>query len=159
MHHRLIFRYWILYSIHGAFGAAEERDMGVFFVLGALFLCWLAARLFFEWPFWWRARLSAIGTVVGHREISGEGGNSTLLVISFEAEDGRTIEMTGSVGPWSHEIRTGSTIGVEYPVGLPKRARLMGSRSSLLKFSDLILGFLALAMLAALAVSFNCRHC
>jgi hypothetical protein len=89
--------------------------MNAILVGTGLVLCWLAARLYYEWPFLRRPRLSAVGTVVDHRDISGEGGNSTLLIIRFEADDGQTVEITGSVGPWSHEIAKGSTIGVEYP--------------------------------------------
>jgi hypothetical protein len=106
-----------------------------------------------------RTRMSALGTVIGYRTIEGEGGNSTLLIIRFEADDGQTIEITGSMGPWSHQITQGSTIGVEYPAGFPKRARLLGSRSSVLDFSDYVLCFLALAMLVAFVISLNCRHC
>jgi len=133
--------------------------MNPFFLGTAFVLFWLAARLYYEWPFWRRPLRSAVGTVVGYREISGEGGSSTLLIIRFEADDGQTIEINGSLGPWTHQIAKGSSVGVEYPAGFPKRARMLGSRSSRLDVSDYVLAFLALAMLVSFAISWNCRHC
>lgn len=109
-----------------AFEKIRARDIDAVVLGIGLGLCWLAARLYYQWPFLRRPRLSAVGTVVGYRDISGEGGSSTLLIIRFEADDGQIIEIDGSLGPWSHEIAKGSTIGVEYPVGFPKRARNAG---------------------------------
>jgi hypothetical protein len=103
-------------------------------LLVGLVLCWLAVRLYYDWLFLTRPRISALGTVVDHRAISGEGGQTPLLIIRFEADDGQTVDVRASLGPWSHQIDVGSTIGVEYPAGYPKKARILGSRSSLLDY-------------------------
>jgi hypothetical protein len=94
--------------------------------------------------------MSALGTVVGHRQTSGEGGQTTLLIIRFEADDGRTIDFTGSLGPWSYEIVEGTIVGVEYPAGFPQKARLLGSRPS---FLDYGLCLVVLAVLIAFIVN------
>jgi hypothetical protein len=119
-------------------------------LLVGLVLCWLAVRLYYDWLFLTQPRVSALGTVVDHRSISGEGGSTPLLIIRFEADDGQTVDVSASLGPWSHQIDVGSTIGVEYPAGYPKKARMLGSRAS---FLELGVGFVVLAILIAFIIN------
>ena len=121
-------------------------------VLIGLVLCWLAVRVYFDWLFLTRPRVGTLGKVVGHGSISGEGGQTPLLIIRFEADDGQTVDVSASLGPWSHQIGVGSTIGVEYPAGYPKKARMLGSRPAYL---DYTVGFAALVVLVAFAVRPN----
>jgi hypothetical protein len=90
--------------------------------------CWLVGRLYLDWFFLTRPRKHALGTVAKHDRISGEGGDTPLLVIRFETDDSRVVDVRGSLGRWSHQFDVGSIIGVEYPVGHPNKARLLQSR-------------------------------
>ena len=65
-------------------------------------------------------------------------------IIRFESDDGRTIEFTNAWGWRSHELAVGSLIAVEYPRGLPHKARIVGSYSPLLAYG---LSVVVLAML------------
>jgi hypothetical protein len=134
------------------FGWVEARDINPGFasVLAGLTLCWLAVRLYHDGLFLMRPRMRALGTVVDHRLISGEGGQTPLLMVRFETDDGQTVDVRVSLGPWSHQIDVGSTIGVEYPAGYPKKARVLGSGSSLLDYG---VCFVVLAILAAFALN------
>lgn len=119
-------------------------------LLIGLVLCWLTARVYYDWLFLRRPLVRTLGTVVGHRSIAGEGGQTPLLIVRFEADDGRTVDIDASLGPWSHEIVEGSIVGIEYPTGFPKKARMLGSRPF---FLDYALCFVALAILIAFIVS------
>jgi hypothetical protein len=123
---------------------------GVASVLIGLVLYWLAARVYFDWPFLTQPRVRVLGTVVGHPSISGEGGETPLLTIRFEADSGKTVDVRASLGPWSHQIDVGSTIAVEYPAGYPKKARMLGSRPAYL---DYAVCFVVLAVLIAFIAS------
>jgi hypothetical protein len=94
--------------------------------------------------------MRALGTVVNHRLVSGEAGQTSLLIVRFEINDGQTVDVRLSLGPWSHQIDVGSTIGVEYPAGYPKKARALGSGSSLLDYG---VCFVVLVILAAFIVN------
>jgi hypothetical protein len=111
-----------------------------------LVLCWLAVRLYNDWLFLRRPRLNARGTIIGYRRIRDDGRQLSLPIIRFEAEDSRTIEFTNAWGSWSHELAVGSLVAVEYPRGLPQKARIPGSHSPLLAYG------LFLVVLATLVV-------
>jgi hypothetical protein len=115
-------------------------------LIGVLVLYWLAVRLYGDWLFRKRQRRNALGTVIGYRRIQQEGGQLSLPIIRFESDDNRTIEFTNSWGSFFHELEVGSIVAVEYPAGLPHKARIVGSYSPLLAY-----GLIAVA-LAALAV-------
>jgi hypothetical protein len=119
-------------------------------LLVGLVLCWLAVRLYYDWLFLTRPRVSTLGTVVRHRSISGEGGSAPFLLIRFEADGGQTVDVRVSLGPWSHQIDVGSTIGVEYPAGYPKKARILGSRASSLDYG---VCFVVLVILIAFIIN------
>jgi|HubBroStandDraft_6_1064221.scaffolds.fasta_scaffold509913_2 hypothetical protein len=95
----------------------------------ALVLCWLAVRLYNDWLFLSRPRLNALGTIIGYRRINDDGGQLSRPIIRFECDDDRTIEFTNAWGWRSHELAVGSLIAVEYPRGLPHKARILGSYS------------------------------
>jgi hypothetical protein len=98
-------------------------------VLGMMALGWLAVRLYLDWFFLTRPRQQALGTVVRHDLISSdEGGQTPVLVVRFETDDGQIADVRDSLGRWSHQLDVGSIIGVEYPDGHPKKARLLQSR-------------------------------
>ena len=97
-------------------------------VFAVMALGWLAFRLYHDWCFLTRRRVSALATVVKHDVISGEGGETPLLVVRFETDDGQTVDVRDSLGRWSRQLDVGSLIGVEYPAGYPKMARLLQSR-------------------------------
>ena|SRR5450432_132519 len=122
-------------------------------LLVGLALCWLAVRLYYDWLFLTRPRVSTLGTVVDHRSISGEGGSEPFLLIRFEADEGLTVDVSVSLGPWSHQIDVGSVIGVEYPAGYPKKARILGSRASFLNYLDYGVCFVVLALLVAFIIN------
>jgi hypothetical protein len=68
-------------------------------VLAAVFgliLYLLAVRIYNDWLFLRRSRLSAPGTVIGHRQINNDGGRLSLPIVRFDTDDGRTIEFTNS---------------------------------------------------------------
>jgi hypothetical protein len=111
-----------------------------------LVLYWLVFRIYQDSLFLRRSRLNALGTVIGYRRIKQEGGQLSLPIIRFESDDSRTIEFTNSWGSFFHELDVGSVVAVEYPAGLPDKARIVGSYSPLLAY-----GLIAVA-LAALAV-------
>jgi hypothetical protein len=111
-----------------------------------LVLYWLVFRLYQDLLFLRRPRLHALGTVIGYRRIKQEGGQLSLPIIRFESDDNRTIEFTNSWGSFFHELEAGSIVAVEYPAGLPGKARIVGSYSPLLAY-----GLIAV-VLAALAV-------
>jgi len=117
-------------------------------VLG-LVLYLLAIRMYNDWLFLSRPRLNALGTVIGYRQTDGEGGQSFLLIIRFDSDDGRTIEFTNSWALWLR-LPVGSLVGVEYPVGFPQKARILGSYSPLLAYG---LAFVILALLTVFAVT------
>jgi hypothetical protein len=108
----------------------------------------LALHLYRDWPFLKRPRLSVLGTIAGHRQIGGEAGQVTLLVIRFESDDGQTVEVTEPYGPWAHELAVGSMIGIEYPAGFPQKARILGSYSPLQAYGT----FVAFAILVGYLV-------
>src|SRR5258708_10872914 len=109
-------------------------------------LYWLAVRIYNEWLFLRWSGLNALGTMIGHRRISDDGGQLSLPIIRFESDDGRTVEFTNAWGRRSHELAVGSLIAVEYPRGLPHKARILGSYSPFLAYG------LFVAVLAALVV-------
>jgi uncharacterized protein DUF3592 len=111
-----------------------------------LVLYWLVFRIYHDSLFLRRPRLNALGTVIGYRRIKQDGGQLSLPIIRFESDDSRTIEFTNSWGSFFHELDVGSVVAVEYPAGLPDKARIVGSYSPLLAY-----GLIAVA-LAALAV-------
>jgi hypothetical protein len=111
-----------------------------------LVLYWLVFRIYQDSLFLRRPRLNALGTVIGYRRIKQDGGQLSLPIIRFESDDSRTIEFTNSWGSFFHELDVGSVVAVEYPAGLPDKARIVGSYSPLLAY-----GLIAVA-LAALAV-------
>jgi hypothetical protein len=112
----------------------------------ALVLYWLAVRIYNDWLFLRWPRLNALGTIIGHRRISDDGGQLSLPIIRFESDDGRTVEFTNAWGWRSHELAVGSLIAVECPRGLPHKARILGSYSPFLAYG------LFVAVLAALVV-------
>jgi hypothetical protein len=116
----------------------------------ALVLSWLAVRLYNDWLFLRRPRLNALGTIIGHRRINGDGGQLSLPIIRFESDDGRTIEFTNAWGPWLHELPVGSLVAVEYPRGLPQKARIPESYSPLLAYGLFVV---VLAVLIAFVVA------
>jgi hypothetical protein len=109
-----------------------------------LVLCWLAVRLYNDWLFVSRPRLNALGTIIDYRQTSDEGGQLCRPIIRFESDDGRTIEFTNAWGWRSRELAVGSLLAVEYPRGLPHKARIVGSYSPLLAYG---LSVVVLAML------------
>jgi hypothetical protein len=94
-----------------------------------LVLCWLAVRLYNDWLFMSRPRLNALGTIIDYRQTSDEGGQLCRPIIRFESDDGRTIEFTNAWGWKSRELAVGSLLAIEYPRGLPHKARIVGSYS------------------------------
>jgi hypothetical protein len=113
----------------------------------ALVLYWLAVRIYNDWLFLRWPRLNALGTIIGHCRISDDGGQLSLPIIRFESDDGLTVEFTNAWGWRSHELAVGSLIAVEYPRGLPLKARILGSYSPFLAYG------LFVAVLAALIVA------
>ena len=111
-----------------------------------LVLYWLVFRIYQDLLFLRRPRLNVLGTVIGYRRIKQDSGQLSLPIIRFESDDNRTIEFTNSWGSFFHELDLGSVVVVEYPAGLPDKARVVGSYSPLLAY-----GLIAVA-LAALAV-------
>ena len=111
-----------------------------------LVLYWLISRIYQDSLFLRRPRVHAPGTVIGYRRIRQEGGQLSLPIIRFESDDSRSVEFTNSWGSFFHELEVGSIVAVEYPAGLPHKARIVGSYSPLLAY-----GLIAVA-LAALAV-------
>jgi hypothetical protein len=109
-----------------------------------LVLCGLAVRLYHDWPFLRRPRRNALGTIIDYRRISDEGGQLSRPIIRFETDDGQPIEFTNAWGWRSNELAVGSLIAVEYPSGLPHRARIVGSYSPRLAYG------LSVAVLAVL---------
>jgi hypothetical protein len=108
----------------------------------------LALHFYRDWLFLKQPRLSALGAIVGHRQIGGEAGQVTLLVIRFESDDGQTVEFAEPYGPWAHELAVGSMIGIEYPAGFPQKARILGSYSPLQAYGmflvfAILVGYLA----------------
>jgi hypothetical protein len=110
----------------------------------ALVSYWLAVRLYNDWLFLRRPRLNALGTIIGHRRINGEGGQLSLPIIRFESDDGRTIEFTNAWGSWWHELPVGSLVAVEYPSGFPHKARIPESYSPLLAYGLFVVVFAVL---------------
>jgi hypothetical protein len=110
-----------------------------------LVLYWLVFRIYQDSLFLRRPRLTALGTVIGYRRIKQDGGQLSLPIIRFESDDSRTIEFTNSWGSFFHELEAGSIVAVEYPAGLPDKARIVGSYSPLLAYG---LSAVALAILA-----------
>jgi hypothetical protein len=111
-----------------------------------LVLCWLAVRLYNDWLFLRRPRRNALGTIIDYRRISDEGGQLSRPIIRFEADDGQTIEFTNAWGWRSRELAVGSLIAVEYPDGLPHKARIVGSYSPRLAYG-LVVVVLALLVI------------
>jgi hypothetical protein len=111
-----------------------------------LVLGWLAVRLYNDWLFLRRPRRNALGTIIDYRRISDEGGQLSRPIIRFEADDGQTIEFTNAWGWRSHELAVGSLIAVEYPDGLPHKARIVGSYSPRLAYG-LVVVVLALLVI------------
>jgi hypothetical protein len=111
-----------------------------------LVLYWLVFRIYQDWLFLRRPRLNALGTVIDYRRIKDEGGQLSLPIVRFESDDSRSIEFTNSWGSFCHELDVGSIVAVEYPAGLPHKARIVGSYSPLLAY-----GLIAV-VLAALSV-------
>ena len=111
-----------------------------------LVLCWLAVRLYNDWLFLRRSRRNALGTIIDYRRISDEGGQLSRPIIRFEADDGQTIEFTNAWGWRSRELAVGSLIAVEYPDGLPHKARIVGSYSPRLAYG-LVVVVLALLVI------------
>jgi hypothetical protein len=111
-----------------------------------LVLCWLAVRLYNDWLFLRRPRHNALGTIIDYRRISDEGGQLSRPVIRFETDDGQTVEFTNAWGWRSNELAVGSLLAVEYPDGLPHKARMVGSYSPLRAYG---LSVVVLALLVA----------
>ena len=111
-----------------------------------LVLGWLAVRLYNDWLFLRRPRRNALGTIIDYRRISDEGGQLSRPIIRFEADDGQTIEFTNAWGWRSRELAVGSLIAVEYPDGLPHKARIVGSYSPRLAYG-LVVVVLALLVI------------
>jgi hypothetical protein len=103
-----------------------RADFAIGMVVVALIV--LANRLSRDWFFLTRPRMRALATVVDHDSIVDDGVRTPLLVLRFETDDGQSVYVRDSLGPPSHEIGVGSLVGVEYPVGYPKQARLLQSR-------------------------------
>jgi|ERR1700728_774354 hypothetical protein len=114
----------------------------------ALVLYWLAVRLYNDWLFLRRPRRNALGIIIGHRRIRQDGGQLFLPTVRFESDDGRTIEFTNAWGSRSRELAEGAPVAVEYPLGLPHKARIPGSYSPLLAYG---LGTIVLAILLVVA--------
>ena len=127
-------------------------NTGFVTVFAVMALGWLVFRLFHDWFFLTRPRIRTLGTVVKHDVISGEGGETPMLVVHFEADDGRTVEVRDSLGRWSRQLDVGSLIGVEYPSGYPKMARLLQSRPVAI---DYVVCLVVLAMCAAFMIDPN----
>jgi hypothetical protein len=125
-----------------------SADSAPLLIVVALF--WLVPHAYRDWWFLARLRRHALGTVIGHRRISGEGGEMMAPIIRFEDDHGRTIDITGSFN--ARPIDKGSTVGIEYPAGFPQKARMMGSHASFLEYS---LGLVVLALSIALMVNPN----
>ena len=117
----------------------------------ALVLYRLAVRLHDDWLFLRRPRLNVPGTIIGHRRIRDDGGHLSLPIIRFESDDGRTIEFTNAWGWRSHEPAVGSCVAVEYPSGLPHKARIPGSYSPLLAYG--LFGVVLAVLVAFIAVA------
>jgi hypothetical protein len=111
-----------------------------------LVLCWLAVRFYNDWLFLRRPRRNALGTIIDYRRISDEGGQLSRPIIRFESDDGQTVEFTNAWGWRSHELTVGSLIAVEYPDGLPHKARIVGSYSPRLAYG-LVVVVLALLVI------------
>ena len=111
-----------------------------------LVLCGLAFPLYNDWLFLRRPRRNALGTIIDYRRISDEGGQLSRPIIRFEGDDGQTIEFTNAWGWRSHVLAVGSLIAVEYPGGLPHKARIVGSYSPLRAYG---LSVVVLALLIA----------
>jgi hypothetical protein len=111
-----------------------------------LVLGWLAVRLYNDWLFLRRPRRNALGTIIDYRRISDEGGQLSRPIIRFEADDGQTVEFTNAWGWRSRELAVGSLIAVEYPDGLPHKARIVGSYSPRLAYG-LVVVVLALLVI------------
>ena len=99
-----------------------------------LVLGWLGVRLYNDWQFLRRPRLNALGTIIGYRRISDEAGQLSRPIIRFESDDGQIIDFTNAWGWQSNELAVGSLIAVEYPSGLPHKARMVGSYSPRLTY-------------------------
>jgi hypothetical protein len=121
--------------------------MNAFFpslVIG-LVLYIVAVRIYNDWLFLRRPRHYARGTVMGQKLLKDDGRQISLAIVRFECDDGRTIEFTNSWGS-QHQLAVGSMVDVEYPAGLPQKARIAGSYSPLLVYG---LSAVVLAMLVA----------
>jgi hypothetical protein len=114
-----------------------------------LVLYWLVFRIYQDSLFLRRPRLNALGTVIGYRRIKQEGGQLSLPIIRFESDDSRSIEFTNSWGSFFHELEVGSIVAVEYPAGLPDKARIVGSYSPLLAYGLIAVVLTALAVFIA----------
>jgi hypothetical protein len=114
-----------------------------------LVLYWLVFRIYQDSLFLRRPRLNALGTVIGYRRIKQEGGQLSLPIIRFESDDSRSIEFTNSWGSFFHELEVGSIVAVEYPAGLPDKARIVGSYSPLLAYGLIAVVLVALAVFIA----------
>jgi hypothetical protein len=128
--------------------ALDMKAIVLTLVIG-LVLYLLAVRIYNDWLFLRRPRLTALGTVIGHRRISSEGGQSFFLIIRFDSDDGRTIEFTNSWAFWL-QLPVGSLVAVEYPAGFPQKARIPKSYSPLLTYG---LAVVVLALLSVFAVT------
>ncbi len=116
----------------------------------ALVLYWLAVRLYNDWLFLNRPRRNVPGTIVGYRRIKDDGKQLSRPIIRFESDDGRTVEFTNAWGWRSYELAVGSSVAVEYPLGLPHKARIPGSYSPLLAYSlvTIVLAILVVCIVA-----------
>jgi hypothetical protein len=103
-----------------------------------LVLCGLAFRVYQDWLFLRRRRVIAGGTVIGSRRIKQDEDLLSLPIVRFESDDGRTREFTNAWGSFFHELPTGSIVAVEYPAGLPSKARIVGSYSPLLAYGLIV---------------------
>jgi hypothetical protein len=73
----------------------------------------------------------------------------SLPIIRFESDDSRSIEFTNSWGSFFHEFGVGSIVAVEYPAGLPHKARIVGSYSPLLAYGLIAVALPILAVFIA----------
>ena len=126
--------------------------MRVFFpsLIAVLVLYWLGFRIYQDWPFLRQPRRNTRGAVIGYRRIKQEGGVHSRPIVRFESDDGSSLEFTNAWGSFFHELPMGSIVAVEYPAGLPLRARIVGSYSPWLAYGMIAV---ILAILAVFIVS------
>jgi hypothetical protein len=126
-----------------AIGAPYMNAVIPILIIGLVLL--VAFRIYNDWLFLRRPRQYARGTVIGQKLLKADGGQIYLPIVRFESDDGRAIQFTNGWGA-RQQPELGSTVDVEYPAGLPQKARIAGSYSPLLAYG---LSALVLALLVA----------